>query len=135
RHSQGQDHGRDRMKPDFYGTGAAFPLSVDGAGGIRQATAGDKIDQSIRIILGTQFGERQMRPTFGCNLRTLVFAPNNDITANLAKHYVLDGLKKWELRIDVLQVDVTNDILGARLLIEIQYRIKATQDVRSLIYP
>ena len=123
------------MKVDFYGRGASFPFSVDGTGGIREAEGADKIEQSIRIILGTQYGERQMRPTFGCNLRSLVFAPNNHITANLAKHYVVEGLKQWELRIDVLAVAVTNDLAAARLLIEIQYRLKSTQDVRSLIYP
>jgi phage baseplate assembly protein W len=123
------------MKIDFYGRGAGFPFAVDGGGGVREAAGLDKIDQSIRIILGTQFGERQMRPTFGCNLRSLVFAPNNEVTANLAKHYVLEGLRQWELRIDVLSVNVTNDTTGSQLLIEINYRVRATQDVRSLIYP
>jgi hypothetical protein len=123
------------MKLDFYGRGASFPFDVDGTGGIRESAGAEKIEQSIRIILGTQHGERQMRPTFGCNLRSLVFAPNNEITANLAKHYVVEGLKRWELRIELLAVEVQNDLDAARLLIEIHYRIKATQDVRSLVYP
>ncbi|CAN5728490.1 GPW/gp25 family protein [soil metagenome] len=123
------------MKGDFYGRGMSHPVSIDPAGGIRESAGIEKIEQSVRIILGTQFGERQMRPTFGCNLRTLVFSPNNEQTASLAAHYVRAGLAAWEPRIETLAVKVTNDTTNARLLIEVSYRVKATQDVRSLIYP
>jgi hypothetical protein len=32
-------------------------------------------------------------------------------------------------------VSVRNDNLGAALLIDITYRLRATQDVRNLVYP
>ena len=89
----------------------------------------------MRIILGTQHGERLMRPTFGCNLRSLMFAPNDGTTANLARYYVLDGLTRWEPRVDVVDVTVTNDTVGSRLDIQITYRLRATQDVHNLVYP
>ena len=122
------------MAGELLGQGLAFPLRL-GVRGLGESAGVARVEESMRMILGTQYGERQMRPTFGCNLRSLVFAPNNSITANLAKHYVSEGLAQWELRIDVLTVAVTNDLDAARLLIEILYRLKATQDVRSLIYP
>ena len=76
------------MNSDILGQGFAFPLHINPQGGLRQSRHQQKIEQSIRIILGTQHGERLMRPDFGCNLRSLVFAPNNTATANLARHYV-----------------------------------------------
>jgi uncharacterized protein len=123
------------MSIDFYGSGIAYPLQVDTAGGIRTVTNVEKIEESIRIILGTQFNERVMRPTFGCNLKSLVFAPNNEATANLARYYVEDGLRQWETRIDVFDVLVENDNLNGYLLINIHYRILASQEVHSMIYP
>ena len=123
------------MPPDFYGRGASYPMSLSTKAGVRESANLQKINESIRIILGTQFGERVMRPTFGCNLKSLVFAPNNSSTVALARHYVQDGLKQWEPRINVQNVNVTSDNTGGVLLIEVSYSIKATLQIESLIYP
>ncbi len=122
------------MSSDFYGRGISFPLQL-GVAGILEADGVQKVEGSIRMILGTQHGERLMRPRFGCNLMSLAFAPNDASTANLARFYVEDALKQWEPRIEVVDVDVQNDNLNAALLISITYRLRATQDVRNLIYP
>jgi len=123
------------MTPDFYGRGASFPFQAEASGGVRESAGARKIEESIRIILGTQYKERVMRPTFGCNLKSLAFAPNNAATASLARHYVEEGLGQWEPRIKVREVVVENDNRGAVLLISIRYEIKATQDLQSLVYP
>jgi phage baseplate assembly protein W len=123
------------VKETFLGRGISFPVRVDAGGGIALASGVEKIEQSIRIILGTQHGQRVMRPRFGCNLRSLVFEPNNPATANLARYYVEDGLRQWEPRIDLLAVRVEADNREARLVIHIDYRVRATQDVRTLVYP
>jgi phage baseplate assembly protein W len=118
----------------YYGSGISSPLRVDTTGGIAVSAGVTKVEQSIRTILGTQFGERVMRPTFGCNLKSLVFAPNNPATANLARFYVEDGLARWEPRIDVLGVVVENDNANGTLVISIHYCLKASQGVRSMDY-
>ncbi len=138
------------MNNEYLGRGMSFAAwqDADGqarqsprigrSGGFEEAAGVDKIEQSIRIILGTQYGERQMRPTFGCNLKSLAFAPDNDATANVARYYVTEGLAQWEPRIDVLDVVVASGA-GLRedgvLQISVLYRIKATQLTRSYIYP
>jgi uncharacterized protein len=123
------------MSAELYGRGASFPLAIEASGGIRESAGERKVEEAIRIILGTQHGERVMRPTFGCNLKRLVFAPNNLQTANLARHYVEDGLRRWEPRIEVLDVHIVNQPDVAALDITIMYRLRATQDVRSMVYP
>jgi uncharacterized protein len=120
---------------DILGSGFAVPLGLNPRGGIREARYEEKVRQSIRVILGTQRGERLMRPTFGANLKSLVFAPNNAATANLARFYVEEALRTWEPRILVDEVHVQNDNQGGRLLIEIRYRIKATNEPQNLVYP
>lgn len=123
------------MKTDILGRGFSFPLQINIRGGIKEIQQEEKVRQSILIILGTQHGERLMRPKFGCNLQSLVFAPNNAATANLARFYVEEGLKSWEPRIQVEEVDVENDNEEAKLVINIRYRIKSTNEPHNLVYP
>jgi phage baseplate assembly protein W len=120
---------------NFFGRGTSLPLDLGVDGGIREAAGAAAIHQSILTILATQHGERVMRPTFGCNLRALAFAPNNAATAALARHYVEDGLSLWEPRIEVLQVDVQNDQEAGALRITVHYRLRATQEPGTLVYP
>jgi uncharacterized protein len=122
------------MNEQFFGRGLAFPLQP-GTSGLAESTGAAKVEESILLILGTEYGERVMRPRFGCKLGSLIFSPNNASTANLAKFYVTDALAQWESRIDVIDVDVANDNIGGALLINITYRLRATQDIRNLIYP
>ncbi len=122
------------MSTEFYGRGLGHPLRL-GVAGLGQSAGVAKVEESIRIILGTGYGERVMRPRFGCNLKSLAFAPNDDSTANLARYYVTEGLARWEPRIDVVDVSVRNDNLNAALLIDVTYRLRATQDVHNLVYP
>jgi hypothetical protein len=122
------------MNAEFYGRGPGYPLQV-GVTGIRESAGEQKVEESIRIILGTRYGERVMRPRFGCNLGSLAFASNDVSTANLARYYVQEGLAASEPRIEVLDVAVDNDATGGVLLITITYRLRVTQDVRNLVYP
>jgi phage baseplate assembly protein W len=122
------------MDPDIHGRGIAFPMRL-GTAGLNESAGRRKIQESIRIILETQYGERVMRPDFGCNLKRLLFAPNNETTASLARYYVEEGLTRWEPRIDILDVTVTNDGVGAALLIDISYRVRATGAADQLVHP
>ena len=121
---------------DFLGAGWAFPPRPDGRGGIALVSGVENIERAIRIILNTPIGQRVMRPTFGSRLHELVFAPINSETLGLAEMYVQDALTFWEPRIEVLDVNSQADPDHAHiLLITLNYRIKATRDERSLVYP
>jgi phage baseplate assembly protein W len=121
---------------DTLGTGWSFPLRVDGRGGIALSRHETDIEQSIRAILGTAKGERRMRPLFGCDIHNLVFAPNNATTWGLAAHYVEEALGWWEPRIDVTEIVPRPDPEDAsRMLIDIRYSIRATNDARNLVFP
>ena len=121
---------------EFLGQGLAFPLQVDPQGGIALATGERDIEQSIRIILETVPGERVMRPEFGCRVHELIFAPNNAATEGLLIHYIKQALERWEPRIELQTVEVSNALdAEATLLVEIKYQIKDTHDERSIVYP
>ncbi len=118
------------------GRGWTFPVQIGGAGGISLSGDSGDIEEAIRIIIGTSPGERVMRPDFGCRIHELVFAPANSQTVGLAQRYVLEALKWWEPRIEVIEVAGSIDAVEPnRLFINIVYTIRDTKDERSLVYP
>lgn len=120
----------------FLGTGLAFPLQLNQRGEIALVSGEKDIEQSIAIILGTRLGERVMRPTFGCRAQELMFEPRDATTFTLMRTYVDEALRYWEPRINVTNVDITLDgSADGAVFVEIQYQIKDTHDVRSIIYP
>lgn len=124
------------MTRDIVGSGWAFPPRIDAQGGLALTSTVSELEQAIAIILTTSPGQRVMRPTFGCRLYELVFAPNNSQTAARARRYVEDALRMWEPRINVIEVKAHPDPDDAtRLLINVEYEIKATHDRRSLVHP
>jgi len=124
------------MAQEIVGRGWAFPPGISSQGGLALTSERSEIDQAIRIILSTSPGQRVMRPQFGCRLQELVFAPNNSQTVAQARRFVEEALGMWEPRITVTRVDARPDPQEAsRLVIEIEYEIKASHDRRSLVYP
>ena len=126
----------DNVVADILGAGFQFPVGLDGRGGIAMTKQEGGIEESIRIILGTPQGERRMRPMFGSRIHELVFGPNNASTWGLMRQYVEEALAWWEPRIEVLDVDARLDASDAsKLLVNILYKVKATSDERTLVYP
>jgi len=120
----------------FLGVGWAFPPHVEADGSTAVAVYEEDVHQAVRIILGTNPGERVMRPDFGAGLKAFVFEPINSSTLARIRKQVEESLITWEPRIDVLQVSATPDpAQPARLLIEVDYRVRATNAVQNLVYP
>lgn len=123
------------MSASFLGVGWNFPVGLE-RGGIALARYEESIRQAIWIILATARGERKMRPDFGCGIHDLVFSPNSAEIAGRVATEVRQALIRWEPRIDVEQVSAGNDPgEPSRLLIEIQYRVRSTNNRFNLVYP
>ena len=121
---------------DFIGAGWAFPLRIDATGGIALVTREREIEESIRLILGTAYGERPMRPEFGCGIHDEVFSPADAATFGRIAADVRASLRRWEPRIAVREVDVTPDLDDASTLyIDIRYTVGSTNDPRNLVFP
>lgn len=121
---------------NFLGVGFKFPFSVGPNGGIQLSKYETNIEESVRIIIGTALGERQMRPEWGCRIHDFVFAPADSTTAAAMSAAVTDALNRWEHRIDVENVDVlfaAND--PTVFYIDIHYRMKRTNDRHNLVFP
>ena len=120
---------------DFIGSGWSFPTTITPAGSVRLIGGGEDIDAAIRMILSTVPGERVMRPEFGCRMWSLIFAPLTAGTLGQIEQYVREALDRWEPRIDVDRVIAVADQESAEVKIELDYRMRATNDVRNLVFP
>jgi hypothetical protein len=121
---------------EILGSGVAFPLQVDRRGGIALAHDETDVDQAIQLILGTAPGERPMRPEFGCGVHDFVFDTIDAGTVARMETEIRSALDRWEPRIEVADVDF--DLSGVErgeLLINIAYRLRATNHMRNLVYP
>ncbi len=124
------------MSQEFIGSGWAFPMRTDAAGGIALVSQDREIEEAIRLILGTAPGERPMRPEFGCAIHDYVFAPADPDTAGRIAYEVRESLARWEPRIDVVDVRVTFDERDQSVLyIDIRYAIGNENDPRNLVFP
>jgi hypothetical protein len=122
--------------PEFVGRGWAFPLRTDANGDMALVGQEREIEEAIRLILGTAYGERPMRPEFGCGIHDFVFAGADAATAAQIAFEVRASLRRWEPRIEIVDVLVSGDPAdGSVLFIDIRYAIKATNDRRNLVFP
>jgi phage baseplate assembly protein W len=124
------------MSEEFIGSGLAFPMGLDATGSFKLVSQDREIEEAIRLILGTAFGERPMRPEYGCGIHDYVFASIDSDTAGRIAGEVRASLVRWEPRIEVRSVDVTvypKD--RSRADIDIQYSVGNTNDPRNLVFP
>lgn len=125
-----------RPSTDLVGSGWAFPSGVSPKGGVALVGDNDEIVASLRMIIGTAFGERVMRPEFGCGIWDLLFEPINSTTLGKMRGAVLEALSRWEPRIEVEDViPVVESPNSSMVKIEVRYVITATNSRRNLVYP
>lgn len=102
---------------------------------MRMVTGYENVERSMRLILGTAYGERPMRPEFGCAIHDMLFEPGTVDLLSRIQVEVTDSLTRWETRAEVLDVTAVFDDDPARVLITITYQLKGTYDPRNLLVP
>jgi uncharacterized protein len=121
---------------DFIGSGWGFPLRTDARGGIALVSKERELEEAMSLILGTAYGERPMRPEFGCGVHDYVFAGSDANSAHAIAVEVRKSLLRWEPRVIVEEVDVLPEEDDPSLLyINVHYRPKGTNDPRNLVFP
>jgi phage baseplate assembly protein W len=77
-----------------------------------------------------------MRPNFGCGIHELVFAAVGSTTVQRIRSTVEEALRRCEARIDVLAVNVDEAATSeGKLLVEIDYRVRNTNQLGNLVFP
>lgn len=106
-----------------------FPIAVGDTGGLQKTDPDDHLRDLVLQVLFTEPGERVNLPNFGCGVKKLVFAPNNDVLQASAQFLIAHNLDQWlGDRISVDSVQLSSDPEEEFLLqIDIIYTVKATR--------
>ncbi len=116
------------IHPDFDASAGMPGLRLTPSGSLATVTDAASVRQALLLLLSTRPGERVNRPTYGCHLFRLVFAPADDTTAGLAIHYVARAVEQWERRITVLSLDASRSPDEPEVLeVRLKYRVRTTQ--------
>lgn len=124
-------------KKSFLGTGWGFPPEfVRTQKAVKMISAEEDIKSSLHILLTTRLGERIMLPNYGCNLDELMFEGLNRTLITYVIELIKTAILYHEPRIDVIKIDIseTNPLEG-KLIIEIDYRIRATNSRNNIVFP
>jgi phage baseplate assembly protein W len=103
-----------------------YPYHFDGRGRTAEISDDAHIRDLIEQVLFTSPGERVNRPTFGCGLNQLVFAPNSPELAAATQLLVQGALQQWLgdlIVVDAVQVESED----ATLRVAISYVVRRTQ--------
>lgn len=125
---------------EVIGNGIDFPFRFNHSsqvGSVEESNAGERIKDSIHIILATRIAERPFNLEFGSRLPELVFEPNDEILKKLLIHYTVEALRRWEKRIEVVNVYIIEDYYSDRntLGVQIEYLIRNSHVEGSYVYP
>ena len=124
------------MAKDFLGCGWKFPFEIGNRGGIALSEGEQKIQESMQLILGTEKGERVMRPEFGCDIHKFTFAVINTSTRTMIQSAVREALVLFEPRIEVINVTTSTERLEqGELSIHVDYKVRSTNYEFNLVYP
>jgi uncharacterized protein len=124
------------VNKNIIGRGWSFPPTFikDGISGDVEMTEGkEDIDNSLHILLNTAFGERVMRPEYGCDLRRFLFDPINANMEAYIKKIVEEAILYFEPRIR--PENVTVDVTDGMMEINVIYTIKTTNSRSNYVYP
>lgn len=122
------------LEDPFIGSGWSFPPRF--SGGEVEVTGGQQsITESLRIIVGTQMGQRLMRPEFGCGMDGEVFGLMNTSRITWIENVVRRAILLHEPRVDAREVNVISDGPEGRLTVEVIYEVRGTNSRFNVVFP
>lgn len=128
----------------FLGTGWHFPPSFNMHTCEAELVSYEQdIQQSLKIILSTTPGERLMHPTFGCNIKKMVFETVTESVITKITDAIERAILFFEPRIQLNGVHVDtednpenpNSIYDGVMMIHIAYTIRKTNTRSNMVYP
>jgi phage baseplate assembly protein W len=123
-------------KPDFLGTGWAFPPTFDiNQRGVDMVSDEEDIAESLQILLNTQLGERIMQPGYGSDLKSQLFEPMNASLVTYLGDLVETAIIYHEPRIKLDSVSITPDQMPGRLNVSLEYTIRSTNTRFNYVFP
>lgn len=119
---------RKNVYKDFDLSFGMNPLTKD----IGVKTDVNAIIQSVKNLINTNFYERAFEPTIGCNVRGLLFEPADPITMVDLRSAILQTLSNYEPRIEVAEIQLTDQTDSNSYNIHLIFKIKNNSSVQDV---
>jgi uncharacterized protein len=121
----------------FLGIGWAFPVHFsEGDLQVDVSTYEDNVNESIKILLQTPFGDRLMQPDFGSGLHQFFFQEMSETLLGDISNVIRSTLIESEPRIVVENVDAQIiDQFEGLINITITYTFNQTNTRHNYVYP
>jgi uncharacterized protein len=126
------------MDNPFVGKGWRFPILPDASGGLGYVEGDANVEQSLKVLLLTQLGERVMRADFGSRAPRSVFSPASVQYLSLLETTIREAVRDWEPRVDLLKVLAEldpKDEHGTRVIVSVGYLVRQTNTRKNLVFP
>jgi phage baseplate assembly protein W len=124
------------MSNEFTGNGWRFPIFPDAAGALGYVAGDENVEQSLKILLLTDLGQRVMRADFGSKAHTLVFAPGSVQYLGLLETTIREAVRDWEPRVDLEEVLAEADSKDeTQITVYVGYRVRQTNTRANLVFP
>lgn len=123
-------------KIPFLGTGWGFPPEFDRARGtVNMLSDVEDIESSLAILFSTEPGERVMQPTYGSDLKKLLFEPLDTTLKTYIKELIETAVLYHEPRIRLDAVNLEARPEEGALLIKLEYTVRTTNSRYNYVYP
>jgi phage baseplate assembly protein W len=86
--------------------GAPYPIIPHPRGFLRTIPGINAIRADLLLLLQTTPGERVMLPTYGTDLKSVLFDQNDGTSINAARNAIIESITNWEPRIVVSDLTV-----------------------------
>jgi phage baseplate assembly protein W len=81
------------------------------------------IKNSLVNIFNTIPGQKVLNPEFGLDLKRFLFEPLTSFTAQRISETIFNGIRRWETRVDIVNIDVQQDYSNYQFTISLTLRI------------
>lgn len=120
----------------FLGTGWGFPPTfIKGKNTVETTVNQADIQSSLEILLSTGRGERFLQPTYGCDLRKLLFEPLDTSLKAYMKDLIKTAILYHEPRIKLDEIQLMDDPAQGLIEISLAYTIRSTNSRYNFVYP
>jgi len=120
----------------FLGTGMKFPPQINPTTGRFTCSSGkESIKESVYLILMTQRTERFMRPEFGSQVMSYVFAQTDATMLNLMAHEIAADIQRNEPRIEQVNIDMDQTSKPGCLFINVNYTVRGENTRENMVFP
>jgi len=125
---------RDASKASsVYGVGWAWPVKINGTELALSQSSSEDIKKNLKLLFGTQPGERLMRPDFGCDLDQFMFENYSEGLISAIESTIRVSISRYEPRVQIDAIDiVVKTNIPITLDIHLNYHILGSAELQAI---